>query len=240
MARLPDVGGDEDQWGQVLKDFLLVGHDTAGHLRLADEVQIQGLSQGATGPQGPTGPTGPTGPQGPQGIQGDAGPTGPPGAQGIQGVAGPTGPQGPAGTISMADPAFTGTVTIDSDVNLYRSAANVLKTDDSLRVAGNLIINNGGTSSVQISGASISAVGSNTNQDISLSAKGTGSVRVGYPFSVENAFTHTGAGSLGVWGSSGYGAKPTVGGSRSNPSDALFNLLTVLHNYGLINNTTTA
>jgi hypothetical protein len=33
MARLPTVGGDDDGWGDVLNEFLLVGHETDGNLK---------------------------------------------------------------------------------------------------------------------------------------------------------------------------------------------------------------
>lgn len=31
MSRLPTVGGDSGSWGDVLNDYLAVGHDTSGH-----------------------------------------------------------------------------------------------------------------------------------------------------------------------------------------------------------------
>jgi len=31
MSRLPTVGGDSGSWGDVLNDYLSVGHDTSGH-----------------------------------------------------------------------------------------------------------------------------------------------------------------------------------------------------------------
>jgi hypothetical protein len=33
MARLPTVGGDDDGWGQVLNDFLMVEHNADGTLK---------------------------------------------------------------------------------------------------------------------------------------------------------------------------------------------------------------
>lgn len=33
MARLPQIGGDDGQWGSVLNDFLAVGHNTDGSIK---------------------------------------------------------------------------------------------------------------------------------------------------------------------------------------------------------------
>lgn len=55
MARLPDVGSDEDTWGGILNGFLAVGHNTDGTLKLPAPTP---------GPEGPAGPTGAQGEDG--------------------------------------------------------------------------------------------------------------------------------------------------------------------------------
>ena len=118
MPRLPQPGGDQGNWGQILNDFLSQIHNTDGSLKdnsipetaLASSVQTkinavagQTGSTGATGPQGLTGPQGPAGTAGTQGATGAAGTagatgaTGSQGTQGIQGLQGATGVQGVQG-----------------------------------------------------------------------------------------------------------------------------------------------
>jgi hypothetical protein len=88
MARLPNVDGDADQWGDLLNSYLLVAHNPDGTIHVPGPV-------GPTGPQGVPGPTGPIGATGPQGPTGAAstipGPQGPTGATGPPGVGIPTG-----------------------------------------------------------------------------------------------------------------------------------------------------
>lgn len=90
----------------------------------------------------------------------------------------------------LASPAFTGTLTIDTDVNLKRSAADVLKTDDTFEVAGNLIVANnqalqwrdsGGTArriALRASSGTIyyGDIDNATNSALLLFAGGTGSI----------------------------------------------------------------
>ncbi len=69
MARLPQPGGDNGNWGEILNSFLEVSFNADGTLR--------GSAVGATGPQG-TSVIGATGAQGPTGPGGGAtGATGP-------------------------------------------------------------------------------------------------------------------------------------------------------------------
>ena len=94
MARLPQPGGDDGTWGDILNDFLNVGHNSDGTLKdtvtkstaqtitgsktfsVSPSVPTPTLSSDATtkayvdataglGATGPTGPTGPTGATGP-------------------------------------------------------------------------------------------------------------------------------------------------------------------------------
>lgn len=44
MSRLPQPGGDDGNWGDILNDYLLVEHDTAGHLKAG----VVGAAQLAT------------------------------------------------------------------------------------------------------------------------------------------------------------------------------------------------
>lgn len=94
------------------------------------------LTVHAAGPPGPAGPIGPTGPQGPIGPSG--GPEGPQGSTGPQGPEGPQGPQGDPGIVAT-DLAVDDVITWAGDTNIYRGAANQLKTDDSLAVVGDVI-----------------------------------------------------------------------------------------------------
>lgn len=106
MARLPQPGGDDGTWGEILNDFLSVSHNPDGTL-------IDSGFDGATGPQGPSGATGATGPAGATGA-GATGATGPIGATGSDGAtgatgAGSTGATGPQGaTGSQGDAGATG------------------------------------------------------------------------------------------------------------------------------------
>jgi hypothetical protein len=73
-----------------------------------------------------------------------------------------------------ASPGFTGTLTIDADANLYRSAPDVLKTDDSLTVAGTLTA---GTLAgiVKAAAGALSAIAIGTaNQVLGVTSAGTG------------------------------------------------------------------
>ncbi len=83
MPRLPQIGSDHNQWGDILNEFLSVAHNPDGTLK-ADQVS-------------PPGPQGPAGQNGTDGAVGPAGPAGQNGAQGPQGPIGPEGPEGPAG-----------------------------------------------------------------------------------------------------------------------------------------------
>src|SRR5690349_14156377 len=113
MARLPQPGGDDGNWGDILNEFLLVGHSSSGSLKnvvsktgndtisgaktftVSPTVPTPTLSGDATtkayvdatagvGASGPTGATGATGPQGATGS----------GATGATGAAGSAGSQG--------------------------------------------------------------------------------------------------------------------------------------------------
>ena len=114
MARLPQPGGDQGNWGVILNDFLTQSLSTDGTLKPgavpesalepAVQTKINAVAgpPGPTGPQGSTGATGATGPAGtgatgPQGNPGVAGVTGSTGATGATGATGPTGSTGPSG-----------------------------------------------------------------------------------------------------------------------------------------------
>lgn len=107
MARLPQPGGDQGNWGIILNDFLTQSLNSDGSLKsgvvggaaLADgtisEAKLDSATQtklnqvaGATGATGPTGPTGPTGSTGATGATGATGDTGPAGATTIAGISG--------------------------------------------------------------------------------------------------------------------------------------------------------
>ena len=100
MPRLPQIGSDHNQWGDILNEFLSVAHNPDGTLK-ADQVSPPGPQgpagqNGTDGAVGPAGPAGQNGAQGPQGIQGPQGPQGPIGPEG------PEGPAGPPGTTTWA------------------------------------------------------------------------------------------------------------------------------------------
>jgi len=48
MARLPNPGGDDNTWGNILNDYLLVAHDTDGTLK-ADAVDASNIQDGSIG-----------------------------------------------------------------------------------------------------------------------------------------------------------------------------------------------
>lgn len=120
MARLPQPGGDDGTWGDILNEFLNVSHNADGTLKntvSTNTIQtITGTKTFSTSPSVPTptssgdaatkayvdataglGATGATGPTGPAGATGPVGATGPAGPAGATGPTGPTGGAGPAG-----------------------------------------------------------------------------------------------------------------------------------------------
>ncbi len=123
MARLPTPGGDDGTWGDILNEFLDVGHNSDGTLKgvvktsgnqtvggtktfsSSPQVPTPNSADDATtkayvdatagvGASGPAGSTGATGPAGSDGGQGSTGATGSAGSAGGQGSTGATGPQG--------------------------------------------------------------------------------------------------------------------------------------------------
>lgn len=139
MTRLPNPGGDDGTWGDILNDFLRVSHNDDGSLKnvahSSGDETIAGIKTFSSSPQvptptsssdattkayvdstagaGSTGPTGPTGTTGPSGVTGatGAGVTGP---TGPTGVTGPTGLTGATGTNGATGP--TGATGADSTV----------------------------------------------------------------------------------------------------------------------------
>ena len=126
MSRLPQPGGDEGTWGQILNDYLSTAHNNDGSIKdnvvtaasiapgavTVNEIQdntiteakldsaVQSKLNSGGGTPGATGATGPAGTQGATGPQGPAGATGAEGATGVtgsQGTPGATGAQGPLG-----------------------------------------------------------------------------------------------------------------------------------------------
>ena len=132
MARLPQPGGDEGQWGDILNEYLSQVHNTDGTLKdsvitesklaapVITKLNAVAGATGATGAQGPAGAagtTGATGAQGPagSGATGATGPQGPAGsaggatgATGPDGATGATGAQGPAGATGAGATGATG------------------------------------------------------------------------------------------------------------------------------------
>ncbi len=121
MARLPTPGGDDGSWGDILNDFLKVGHNTDGSLKdvvhTSGSETIEGTKTFSASPQVPApsgsgdattkayvdatagvGASGPTGATGATGPQGDTGATGSQGATGSLGATGATGATGSLGT----------------------------------------------------------------------------------------------------------------------------------------------
>ena len=124
MARLPQPGGDQGNWGDILNEYLSQVHNTDGSLKngviteanldiaISSKLNVVAGQQGATGPSGPMGATGATGLQGLAGTVGATGatgaastvpgPTGATGPQGIQGIPGTAAAQGATGATGVA------------------------------------------------------------------------------------------------------------------------------------------
>ena len=116
MARLPQPGGDQGVWGDVLNEFLSQSLHDDGTIRSTavqdaittsplTEAQLDPAVQAKLNQTGATGPVGATGPQGATGVTGDVGATG---AQGIQGPMGATGPVGAVGATGAGVTGATG------------------------------------------------------------------------------------------------------------------------------------
>jgi len=132
MARLPQPGGDDGTWGDILNEFLDVSHNPDGTLKdtvttntsqaisgaktfnvsptvpaptLAGDATTKAYVD-ATAGVGASGPAGATGATGPQGATG----TGSTGATGPAGTAGSIGPQGATGATGAGSTGATGPV----------------------------------------------------------------------------------------------------------------------------------
>src|SRR5579859_3882261 len=106
MSRLPQPGGDDGTWGQILNDFLGVGHNADGSLKnvvhASGDESVGGIKTFSASPQVPT-PSGSSdattkayvdatagvGASGPVGATGATGPAGTTGGQGSTGASGP-------------------------------------------------------------------------------------------------------------------------------------------------------
>lgn len=158
---------------------------------------------GAAGAAGATGPTGPAGVAGATGATGATGPAGPTGATGTQGPAGATGPSGPSGPAGTAAAGGSTTQvqynnagslggmsqwTTNGTTNLNGSATAVLQSTTIKDHNGNPFIVSSATASavnsITVTNAAtanpatvdIAATGSDTNINLSLTPKGSGSV----------------------------------------------------------------
>lgn len=128
MARLPQPGGDNNTWGDILNGFLAVGHNADGTLKdvvhTAGDQSITGAKSFTTPPTAPApsgstdlanktyvdsaaGSTGATGPIGATGV-GATGATGPPGPANTVGATGPTGATGVQGSTGATGAGTTG------------------------------------------------------------------------------------------------------------------------------------
>ncbi len=147
MPRLPQPGGDQGNWGDILNDYLSAAHNPNGTLKsgiitttnlsqdVQDKLGVVAGQQGPTGPQGPIGATGATGTPGAAGQQGATGPVGPQGPQGANGTQGPsgapgaigaTGPSGPAGQDGMSI-TITGSVATQANLPTGLTSADAGK-----------------------------------------------------------------------------------------------------------------
>lgn len=129
MSRLPLPGADDDVWGQILNDFLAIGHNADGTLKnvvhASGDESVGGAKTFTTSPKVPT-PTGSTDAAtkayvdataglGSTGAPGATGATGPAGATGA-GTTGATGPQGATGSGGFpVGPLDDGTDTFEID-----------------------------------------------------------------------------------------------------------------------------
>lgn len=113
MARLPQPGSDDGQWGGILNDYLLESHTLTGQIKPNTVKESQLTSAVQTKLNAAAGPQGPAGPAGPVGLTGATGSIGPKGDDGADStVAGPQGPVGPASTV----PGPVGPTGADSTV----------------------------------------------------------------------------------------------------------------------------
>src|SRR3990167_8057561 len=144
MARLPVPGSDDGTWGDILNEFLEVGHNSDGSLKsvvkTSGKQTIGGIKTFSSSPQvptpnssddatnkdyvdsiagggatGATGPTGPTGGDGSDGTDGATGATGPTGGAGSQGSTGAGGAQGSTGATGSSGLGFGNVVAKTAD-----------------------------------------------------------------------------------------------------------------------------
>lgn len=131
MSRLPQPGGDEGTWGQILNDYLSTAHNNDGSIKdnvvtaasiapgavTVNEIQdntiteakldsaVQSKLNSGGGTPGATGPAGAQGATGPQGSAGATGAQGSAGAAGSVGATGATGVAGPIGATGASGAA---------------------------------------------------------------------------------------------------------------------------------------
>lgn len=157
MPRLPTPGSDDDIWGNVLNDYLLVAHNEDGTLKddsvgtaqlqdnaitssilAPDSVSFTHIQTGTvtesrlhSDVQTKLNALGATGPTGPQGATGVTGATGTPGSHGATGATGPqgtTGPTGSHGPTGATGPAGSTTISgIDGLQDILDSKSTVIK-----------------------------------------------------------------------------------------------------------------
>lgn len=165
MARLPTPGGDDNNWGNILNDFLQVSHDSDGTLKTS--------AVNASGGQGPAGPAGTpgskiyTGTGAPSTLhsngdvyintangdyyQQSSGAWGSP-------VGNLTGPQGPTGSVTQnAISAYTsrtlGTLGLPPGTSTLSFDSTNTSVNSDINVAGDFIIfNSNGTYLISVTG----------------------------------------------------------------------------------------
>ncbi len=232
MARLPTPGGDDGNWGEILNDFLSVGHNSDGSLKnVVDRTNTQtigGTKTFSTSPQvpapnsandaaskdyvdttagsgvvGATGATGPTGGAGATGA-GTTGATGPSGSTGSQGSTGATGSGSTGATGSSGSAGVTGATGSTGPTGTAGSQGSTGATGAGNTGATGPTGTTGGQGSTGATGAGSTGATGPTGVTGNTGATGTiGTTGATGPTGNDGATGATGAGSTGATGSTG-------------------------------------
>lgn len=129
-------------------------------------------------------------------------------------------------------------ITLGGDVNLYRSAANILSTDDRLRVDSILEVGNALTAGTQITGSTINSTSTGASAYLNLNAKGTSGIRINVLSpGAGGTFIEAAAGKVGFFGTTPVAKQAAIASPTADVNalkTAVDALRAVLAAYGLI------